>query len=644
MFGNGRKTIGVFVTQIHQEFQDTLSRGICCRAKELGYNVAFFTNFVGYGEFQYEIGEHRIAELPSYENLDGIIIVPDTMIGQGFEKSIRDNIKKRCNCPVVSVRQKIDEYYNVLVDDSTVLDEIIHHFVEIHEYKKINFLTGPEDNPASIERLDAFRRIMKEHNLPVEEDRIYYGDFWKIKPYDAVEQWFADPDKRPEAIICANDYMAITVCNALAEKGIAVPDDIAVSGCDNITSAEDFSPSITTAGIPAYEMGIEVVEKIHRHNQNISQEQSTYLKTVTFIRESCGCRPEKNGKVLTGRRNRIIDEVENTENAISNNAFMSVDLTGAKTIDELDYKLASYTYMNAGFASFFICLHKDWDVFQSDNSKDAMDSKEMIMEAGVKNGEWLQKVELLKTKLLPSVYFDSEPQFFYFNMLHYQEKSFGYTAISFHEFQAYKHSYQGWLINICNALENIRIHNELNRLVYKLEDMYIKDELTGLYNRRALEILGQKYLNQSIEKHSRLMTFTADMDKLKHINDNYGHACGDIAIKVVADALTLAAEDDEICMRVGGDEFTVIGLEYDEMKMDHFLKKFEGEINRFNQEEGYDYNVYVSYGWSIILPNEHTTIEDCLIIADSKMYQQKYEKETLRFKLKNETRENDGNW
>ena len=57
------------------------------------------------------------------------------------------------------------------------------------------------------------------------------------------------------------------------------------------------------------------------------------------------------------------------------------------------------------------------------------------------------------------------------------------------------------------------------------------------------------------------MVFSADMDNLKHINDKYGHAGGDIAIKAVAKALMNASEDDEICFRMGGDEFTVIGVE-----------------------------------------------------------------------------------
>lgn len=640
MFENGRKTIGVFVTQAHQEFQETFSRGICERAEELGYNVAFFTSFLGYGEFQYEIGERSIVDLPWYEYLDGIIVLPDTMqFVQGLQERVRDNISKYSKCPVVSVRFKIDEYYNVLISDDTVLDKIIRHFIVDHGFKKINFLTGPKENPVSIIRLEAYKRILAEYGIEYEEERIYFGDFWKYKPNDAVEYWFSKPEKLPEAIICANDYMAITVCNALSARGYSVPGDFAVSGCDNMGLTEDFYPTITTAGMPIFEMGIEAVNKIHKDIEGIPQEKDTYLETITEFRESCGCRYGRSQETLTKRRNRLINEMEAREKSISNNAFMSVDFTNVKTIDALDQRIASYTYMNEGYKNFYMCLHKNWDYYKLDDLNAQPDTDEMVMEVGLKKGDWMQKAEFKRPALLPAGQVDSGPQIYFFNMLHYQEIGYGYTAISYKDHGTYKPSYQGWLINICNALESIRINNRLNQLVYKLEDMYIKDELTDLYNRRALETLGQKYLNQCIENHSKLMVFTADMDKLKYINDNFGHACGDVAIKVVADALKTAAEDDEICMRVGGDEFVVIGLEYDQKKLDKFVAKFEQEIDRFNLEEGYDFKVYVSYGWSIIKANENITIEDCLLVADSKMYQQKYEKEALRLKHRGEFRD-----
>jgi diguanylate cyclase (GGDEF)-like protein len=156
--------------------------------------------------------------------------------------------------------------------------------------------------------------------------------------------------------------------------------------------------------------------------------------------------------------------------------------------------------------------------------------------------------------------------------------------------------------------------------------MSIKDELTGLYNRRALHTLGQQYLQQSIKNQSNLMVFSADMDNLKYINDIYGHGGGDIALKAIAKALLDASEDDEICIRLGGDEFTVIGVEYDKDKMNQFLTKFDNAVQAFNREPAFDFKISVSYGWGITKPNIDTTLEECLGIADKKMYIQKYEK------------------
>lgn len=627
MLGNGYKTIGIFVTRAHEEYQDFICRAISSRAHELGYNIAIFSNFESYGELDYDIAESNIANILKYEDLDGVILLPDTMLVKDFKEKILNNIRKYCTCPVVCVRQAMDEYQNVLIRDDNVLDEIIQHFIRHHKFTKMNFLTGPQDNPVSIQRLNTYKRILSEHGIPVEEDRICFGDFWKRSAAGAVDKWLADPDKFPEAIICANDYMAIAVCNALAQRGIIVPRDIAVSGCDNVEITKDFYPAITTVGMPVADMGREAVDRIHKEHMGIPQEDTTYLTFVTHIRESCGCEMSKDAEEVFRRRNHIIKELEDKDATISNNAYMSIDLTGVTVLEDLNKRLASYTYLNTGFSSFFMCLYKDWDQYESNDEQGTdFSEREVSMEVGIKDGQWLPKIQFQARELLPSVYLDNKPQTFYFNILHHREKCYGYTAISFNKIQSYKSSYQGWITNVCNALENIRIHGELNRLVYKLEDISIKDVLTGLYNRRALHTLGKKYLDQSIKNQSNLMVFSADMDNLKFINDIYGHESGDIAMKAVAAALIRASEDDEICIRMGGDEFAVIGVEYDEEKMNQFLDKFEEDIQSFNREPAYDFKISISYGWSITRANRDTTLEECLSIADKKMYIQKYEK------------------
>lgn len=614
------------MTRAHEEYQDIVSRAIFNRANELGYNVVVFSSFVGYGEIKYEVGESDIANILRYEDLDGIIVLPDTMLIKNYKSKVIRNIEKYSNCPVVSVRQGIEEYYNVLIEDDTVLDDIILHFINHHKFTKLNILTGPKDNPVSTQRVNTYRRILTEHGIPLDEDRIIYGDFWRESGQDAVDQWLANPKKRPEAIICANDYMAISVCNALLKRGIMVPSDIAVSGCDNIEITKDYSPPITTIGMPVPDMGKKAVDKIHGIINGLAEKKNSYLKFVTHIRESCGCYIDKKTEEVY-RRNQIINEIEDLDAAISNNAYMSIDLTGANTLDELNTRLAKYAYLNKGYLSFYMCLYKDWDNYNNElERKINLSDREVIMEVGIKNKEWLQKVQVERGKLLPAIYLDKEPQFFYFNMLHHRDTCFGYTAINFKSAMAYKSSYQGWLTNICNTLENIRIHNELNRLVYRLEDISIKDELTGLYNRRALQSLGEKYLDQSKNNQSNFMVFSADMDNLKVINDIYGHAGGDIALKAIAQALNNASEDDEICIRMGGDEFSAIGVEYDKIKMINFITKFENAIKKFNRQRVYNFNISISYGWSITKADEGTTLEECLSVADERMYIQKYEK------------------
>ncbi|MDF2905682.1 MAG: hypothetical protein K0R34_1003 [Herbinix sp.] len=623
MLGSKRRTIGVLISQVNHEFQDNLSKGIIKKAKELDYNVAFFTNFGGYGQSAYDVGEAEIANLPNYEELDGIIIASDTLLLQNLESRYKENINRRCKCPVVSVRREIKEYYNVLIDDYTVLDEIIHHLIEEHNFTRINFLAGPKGFPDSEKRLAAYKKILSEHQIPIEEDRIYYGDFWKFAGIQAVEHWLEGDLERPQAIVCANDYMALTVCNALAERGILVPEEIAVTGCDDVEDAAEFSPSLTTARMPVFEMGVEAVLKIHRHIQGSKESLNTYMRTITVYRASCGCKKNWYQEGNDRRRSHIRIR-ENLTRAISHNAYMSSDLTGLTRLEDINQRIWTYIYENENFTHFCLCLKKDWDNYYDD--VDRNDNTSMVMEVGFKNRIGYSKLPFSSKELIPEELYEDRPMAYFFAMLHHQEHSFGYVGISFDTIQTYMLTFQAWLINVSNSLENVRVHDELNRLVSKLEETSIRDDLTGLYNRRALSAIGNKFLKQCIEDQTKLMVFTADMDKLKFINDRYGHAYGDVALKVVAEAMQQAACNNEACIRLGGDEFMAIGVDYDEEKLDRFIERFSESLNRFNFIKDYDFGVYVSYGSHLILPEENTSIESCLSVADKRMYLQKNEK------------------
>jgi len=631
LIANNRKTIGVFITHVNQPFQDAFSRGIITKARELDYNVIFFCSFGGYGIKLYELGELYMTELPCYEELDGIIITPDVMDIKELFEDYRNKIKKRCKCPVVSIRKELEDYYNVIVDNNIIMDDIVRHFIEVHGFNRINFLSGPLGTPDSDGRLNSYKRILAEYNIPVDERRIYYGNFWKDCGYAAVDYWLDTLDELPQAIICANDFMAFSVCKALAERGIKVPEQIAVSGCDDINDASEFNPALTTVRIPYFDMGMEAVAIIDKHNRGIKLPRYSVMDTETVFRASCGCKISQATETQS-QRNHVIER-EELQDEIIINAFMSADFTGLTTTDELFNSVWKYIYLNKNVSRFFLCLFDNWDLYHNRNENTACHGSEgLTMEIGIKDDERFSKIKFSRRDIIPPGFSDDEPIYYYISLLHHQGHCFGYVGISFSKVQTYMRTYQAWLINLSNALENIRIHGELNRLVYKLEDMSIRDDLTEIYNRRVIGSLGRKYLKHCLEEQTQLMVFTVDMDKLKYINDNYGHSCGDAAIRAVANALQKAADDDELCIRLGGDEFMAIGIDYDEEKLKKFIDKFISDIDKFNLLNQYEFNIYVSYGYKLAVPQEDSTIESFLVEADQLMYQQKKEKETKRLK------------
>ncbi len=628
MFNNGRKTIGVFISELHADFQSVLAEGITEGAKEKNYNVMYFTNFGGYGNILYDTGEILIADIPYYSDLDGIILASDTFELDGLESKIRNNIKMNSDCPVVSVRRKIDEYHNVLINDYTIIEDLIKHFVEEKGLTRVNFLAGPKGYPDSDKRLQSYKNILKKNNIPIEEERIFHGDFWKEKAYEAVDYWMESDLERPQAIICANDYMAIATCNALKAKGISVPRDIAVSGCDDVDDASINSPTITTARMPIKDMGIQAVNKIHNRLNGVEEEKDIYLKTTPIYRESCGCRKiyENSDEIAEGRRNYLLKE-NALIREIGRNTYMSVDLTGQTTLDSVVEKLFYLVYENIGFNRFCLCLKKNWNEYKRKPivSREHMgDEMEMVMGQNGKKG--FTKVKFNRRELIPRELVDDEPMILFFTIIHHRGDCFGYAAIGFEENTTYMTSYQAWINNISNALENARLHGEMNRLLLRLEDMSVRDELTGLFNRRAIETLGNQYLQQATDNNVKVMVLSADMDKMKEINDNHGHAKGDVALRTLADALLHASDDDEICIRMGGDEFAVIGLDYDEDKAKRYIKRFLDQLEKFNKDKGYDFEIHVSYGYTLVYPDINTILEDCLAISDAKMYKKKQEK------------------
>ena len=163
----------------------------------------------------------------------------------------------------------------------------------------------------------------------------------------------------------------------------------------------------------------------------------------------------------------------------------------------------------------------------------------------------------------------------------------------------------------------------------------MRDQLTGLYNRFGYVQLAQQYF---AEQCGRIYLVYVDVDNLKTINDNYGHAMGDKAIKGVADAIKEVYREENILVRMGGDEFLVIGKEAG----DEVLSEKENAVGIFLKEyserEKLPFVLTASMGHVHNLKNA-ISLETLVKNADARMYEIKQRRKKAKFE---EVRTKDG--
>jgi DNA-binding LacI/PurR family transcriptional regulator len=360
MFHNSRKTIGVFLERSASEFQNRLCQGIITGAKELGYNVAVFSDYGNYGQnHRYFIGDQTLWELPPYEELDGVVLALDTMEEIDSREHVIKNIRERCHCPIISIRELLVGANNLLVDNGSCMEGLIDHFVKEHGMKKLCFMTGPKDHWDAQERLLCFKRKMDEYGLSYGEHQIFYGDFWKNKGKEACDWFLAEGEPQPEGIICANDYMATAVASELIRRGYRIPQDIAVSGYDGMRSTLSFTPCITTAMVPFFEMGRRAVHIIDKKQDCPEKVGNVFFDAVLQPRESCGCMASEGQEVMQIRQ-RMYEMDNISQNREMQFHFMSIHMSECHTLEEVGQKIGRYIYNIEGFKDYCMCLCEGW--------------------------------------------------------------------------------------------------------------------------------------------------------------------------------------------------------------------------------------------------------------------------------------------
>ncbi|MCR5798296.1 MAG: GGDEF domain-containing protein [Eubacterium sp.] len=620
MYSNGRKTIGVLLYNLNGEFQVQICKALEKRTKEMGYNLAVFNMFGEYGQSpNHMTGELSIFDLPPYDELDGIIVALETFTSQMGKSYILKKIREEAKCPVVSLREYVPDFSNVLVDDEHAMDDIVDHLVNHHHIEDIAFMTGPENREDAQLRAQSFRNAMEENGITVSDDRIFYGDFWRWKAHDACDYFFAN-GKIPGAIACANDVMAIAVIEELYRRGYEVPGDVIVTGYDGDPAGQAFLPALTTVYVDFDDMANKAVNLLLEHEKD-DEVETLYASTKLLVKESCGCEDcinrESMRRRILGHKTELYKE--NLEMQIS---FLTIALNQAKDIRDLHKVVKIYIYNFDNFTNYYICLREDFDQ-DVKTMHGYTDKMRLWVDMTDRTDRGRVDVKFDKSSLLPPDVVKEDPVCFYFSPIHHEDWCFGYAAMSFDHSKDDPGANIRWNIAIANFIQSQRIQKKMNNLIDELENMYVQDVLTGLYNRRGFEKYARMQFSQARAAETMICVMAIDMDGLKPINDIYGHHEGDSALKSVGYAIREAAHHGQIGARIGGDEFEVIFPCQGEEEVIEWINNFNASIENYNKKSNKPYFVYASCGYKIGIPTSNDTIESYMNESDDIMYKNK---------------------
>ncbi len=632
--------IALIIAGIDQTYQCAILRGIEKAAASCSVNVEAFVSSIGsLDNPRHDTGEFNIFTLPDFSRYDGAILLTNTIDNPPVVNDILTRIKE-AEIPAVSMDYDIPGLYHIGIDNKKAMRTVTEHLITKHGCRTFSYISGPEDNPESADRLASFLETLKEHDIDIDRNEIYYGDFRAPSGRSAAEYLLRTWKKLPDAVICANDVMAASAVSRFAEAGYKVPDDISVTGFDNTYDSHNYQVELTSVERPLEESGRLACQILADHFANEPRKRSTILEMHPHFTESCGCRSDRVQDISEYKElnYRNYSKFEQSQSYLSLFNRLSCALLGCNTYEQY-IAVMKKLVTDINPEEFYFCLCDNWDIGKEDNGSSYMESEiprsyteEMIAAISYKQGVFYDEERLSTKDVLPGAARSPKSgRFYYIFPLHFGERCLGYMAILNPTISVHSPMFETLSISISNSLENLRKLMCLDSSVRRLEVLYTIDTFTGIYNRNGfVKATAEEYEKCQNERLSIMLMFI-DLDGLKSINDSHGHDVGDRAIRDIADVLKNSCTDGEIFCRFGGDEFVVFGAGYTEEKALDLTRRIQGNITAINNESDDPFELSASTGYIIETPDQHEDIFGFVTDADKVMYRAKRKKKLSRY-------------
>ena len=273
-------TIALVISDITNPFFTTLARGVEDTAARHGFNTIFCNTDENPEK------EKTYVELMLQRRVDGILVAS---CGNG---NTLKELKLR-GLPVVLVDRKVsDTDWDWVVGDSEEGGYLLtRHLLETHKKREIEMVAGPLTISTSRERLEGYRRALREYEIESRPEWVTEGVYKEDYGYRTAMSFLQRNKRFPTALFAANNFIALGIIKATNELGLRIPQNVSLVTFDDFEIASFIYPFLTVARQPAYTMGSVATDFLLQRisGERIQEKRGVVLKPEIIIRRSCGC-------------------------------------------------------------------------------------------------------------------------------------------------------------------------------------------------------------------------------------------------------------------------------------------------------------------------------------------------------------------
>ena len=646
-----RKRVGVLVNTIYSEYAVSFIRGVdrYCADHDCGY--CLFPLEHGRNSGMYDYHCETLMSFINKGNLDGLVFATATLANNYKSDLPRlvEAIKMLPPIPKVSVGLEIEGIPAIKIDSAQPMKAIVFHLVAEHKCKNFVLIRCDANNYESLEREKRVVEALAERGLSIKPKWILNGNFIFDNAYSSMANFLkSNPGAEFDAVVCLNDSMAMGAMSCLIDRGISVPEQVKVTGFDNVFESTSGELRITTIDQRIEDFAHSAMESVCDLMDGVKVPQLKEIPAKMLVRHSCGCDnvpPEDDMDSITNLRMRY-NIFRQGGNQLYMLHYFLMETQTPVPLDNL-YARLHYSLCLFDIHGMVLVLYNH-SVYYEKGGAEFKRPQEARVAMAFFNEKTFERPDIdfnPNVMMLPSEIREKMTGGYVIYPIYAECFQYGYIFIKMGRYERVFYQLVFELI-AKEIITSIKITGEqaeknslknqnvtLEQYSEKMHRLSFTDEMTGLLNRRGFYEYAKRQISAALESGRNGLVIYCDMDGLKKINDTYGHDVGDRAIKYEAQVLRSVFRSTDISGRLGGDEFAVLACDMKLKDFPRVKRAMMAECEKINSGSLEPFTLSISVGCSEFSAAKDD-IEELLNSADSSQYEDKRAKKEAEKKKK----------